>query len=263
MAIDRTGAGADAPARPKRSGGRSATAFLPREECRRRSPQAGEESWRRPLRFRRTRRSRPPSRLAHHRTHPKTAGPNQVERKRRKHLTAPAPQRGRQPPAPAPPRAHSGPPPPATNGPRQAPSTPPVSGRTTWLRFPAYPGRRARDGTRERALLGQALHRIDPAHIRDGRVEAAEPDHTNLIALTDSRATRREAGRANARSGEDASKAKRPNGREPPMDARRPLEAQHLASTGMAGRGSKNTGTCPRTMGERGLTTGGVPLYGA
>ena len=89
MAIDRTGASADTPAGPKRSGGWPATAFLPREEYRRRSPQAGEEGRRPPLRSRRPRRSRPPSRLAHQRTHPKTAGPNQVERRRRQHPTAP------------------------------------------------------------------------------------------------------------------------------------------------------------------------------
>jgi len=121
----------------------------------------------------------------------------------------------------------------------------------------------ARRTARGSVPFSARLSTASTRHIRDGRVEAAEPDRTNLVALTDSRATRREAGRANARSGEDASKAKRPNGREPPMDARRPVEALHLASTGMAGRGSKNTGTCPRTVGERGLTTGGGPLYGA
>ncbi len=76
----------------QRSGGRPATAFLPREECgdpARGGPGSPRDlsrgvalqgkkagSW--PLRSRRPRRSRPPSRLAHHRTPPELAAPNRA-----------------------------------------------------------------------------------------------------------------------------------------------------------------------------------------
>ena len=42
-------------------------------------------------------------------------------------------------------------------------AAPPASGQTVPSRLPAWTGRRAKDGTRESALLGQAPHRIDPA----------------------------------------------------------------------------------------------------
>jgi len=74
----------------------------------------------------------------------------------------PTSQRGRQPPAPAPPRAHPGPPPTAQMR-TTTRAAPPASGQTVPSRLPAWTGRRAKDGTRESALLGQAPHGIDPA----------------------------------------------------------------------------------------------------
>ena len=198
MAIDRTGAGADAPVGPQRSGGRPATAFLPREECRRRSRPAGEESWRRPLRSRRTRRSRPPSRLAHQRTHPKRPARTRAGRRRRERSTMPTPQRGRQPPAPAPPRTRPGPPPPAQDGPRRAFATSADSRQTIRSRLPAWTGRCAKDGTRERAPLGQAPHRISPAH--PPRPRRGRPLGRITRAGQPNRGAHLEAGRADPRS---------------------------------------------------------------
>jgi len=233
MAIDRRGWAPTYPLEPRRSGGRPATAFLPREECRKRSRPAGEESWRWPLRSRRPRRSRPPSRLANQRTHPETAGPNRVGRGMHG-PTTPTPQRGRQPPAPAPPRTRPGPPSPAPVEPRQALLTRPAPGRQARSRLPAWTGRRTKDGTRERALLGQKVSPAFP-RIRDGRVEAAQPDRTNMVASTTPRrlASRRSA--LTRARGEEASGARR--------------------------SGIEEHETCPRAMG--GLTTGRVPLYGA
>ena len=79
---------------------------------------------------------------------PGTAGPNWAGPRRTAPPRRPTPQRGRQPPAPAPPRAHLSPPPPALDGSRQAFATFADSGRTIPSRLPAWTGRRAKDGTR-------------------------------------------------------------------------------------------------------------------
>ena len=113
----------------------------------------------------------PPSRLAHQEAETEAAGQNPRRMGRRKRPHGVHPQPGRQPPAPAPPQVHPGPPPPAPGRPRQALSTPPASGQTVRSRLPAWTGRRAKDGTRERAPLAQAFHRII-RRICDGRVEA-------------------------------------------------------------------------------------------
>ena len=112
--------------------------------------------------------------------------------------------------------------------------------RLTWGdRFhrvrPAWTGRRTKDGTRERALLGQSPHRIDPAPChqqRRGRLHR----RTNMVAPTDTEAPRREAGRSDPRSIEKA----------------------------RAERGDRTDGRmCPRAADKSGLTTGGGPLFGA
>jgi len=237
MAIDRTGAGADAPARPKRSGGRPATAFLSREECRRRSREAGEESWRRPLRSRRTRRSRPPSRLAHHRTHrkrPARTGQNGD--------AASTFQRPCAPRTASPDTTHC-------RGPTLSHFLPGRANqdegchrparRAARSRFPAWTGRRTKDGTRERALLGQALHRIDPTHPRRPRRGHLHRPYQHDRAI-DPEATRLEAGRADPcrwRSRERSEATEQTGGL---AGCSHPARPHHLVPIGPAGRGSKN-----------------------
>jgi len=202
MAIDRTGAGADAPARPKRSGGRSATAFLPREECRRRSPQAGEESWRRPLRFRRPRRSRPPSRLAHQRTHRKRpTRTGQDEGATAFHGAPPAVQTVT--PAPASSREPTA----VHHHRRRADHDRPFRPRTS-------PGKRSQRGPRPgqpyaprtarwRVPLSARLPPYPIGRHATSLVEPAFNGRTNSAASTRTGAPRREAGRADPRSMEE------------------------------------------------------------
>ena len=161
---------------------------------------AGEESRRRPLRSRRTRRSRPPVQIGPSKDAPGTAGPNRAGRRRRERSTMPTPQRGRQPPAPAPPRARPGPPPPAPDGPRQILSTPPAFGQTVPSRSPGLDSP-THEGRHARACPFSAkLPTASTRHIRDGRVEPACNGRINMAAPTDTKRPRREAGRSDPRS---------------------------------------------------------------
>ena len=199
MAIDRTGTGADAPRRGRSAAedGRRRLSCLARNAGGR-SPQAGEESRRRPLRSRRPRRSRPPSRLAHQRTLPERPDRTGQDGDAASTLWRPPPQRGRRSSAPTPPRAHPGPPSPAQDGPRQALLTSPAAGRTIRSRLPAWTGRCAKDSTRERAPLGQAPHRISPAH--PPRPRRGRPPGRITRAGQPNRGAHLEAGRADPRS---------------------------------------------------------------
>ena len=122
--------------------------------------------------------------------------------------------------------------------------------------------RPTRQGRHARACpLGQAPHRII-RRICDSRVEAACIGRTDMMAPTDTEAPRREAGRLTR------ARCRRRERSEAAEQTRGPAGCLHPAGLVTLSRpalpvGDQRLGTCPRAVGERGLTTGGGPLYGA
>jgi len=117
--------------------------------------------------------------------------PDRTETPRAPHEAHPATRTAA--PAPAPPRANSQPLLPGRTNQHKGCRRP--AGQAIRSRFPAWTGRRTKDGTRERALLGQALHRIDPTHPRRPRRGHLHRPYQHGRAI-DPEATRLEAGRA-------------------------------------------------------------------
>jgi len=192
-------------------------AFLPREECRRRSREAGEESRELAVAVQAHEAKPYPVQIGPSQDETKTAGQNRAERRRRENLTTPTPQRGRQPrhqPRRGPTLSHFLPG--RTN---QDKGCHRPAGQAIRSGFPAWTGRRTKDGTRERALLGQTLHRIDPTHTRRPRRGHLHRRYQHDRAI-DPEATRLGRGAPTRADGEVASAARRPNRREALPDAR-------------------------------------------
>ena len=167
------GAGADAPVRAaaqRRTVGDGLSCLERNVEGR--SPQAGEESRQGPLRSRRQRRSRSPSRLAHQRTHPERPDRTRAGRNCTSPPRRPPPQQTAAPGTNAASSPHPDPPPSAPGPTTTGPLDHARAGRTLRSRLPAWTDRCAIDSTRERALSAKRPT-TSARHIRGGRVEAA------------------------------------------------------------------------------------------
>ncbi len=211
MAIDRTGAGADAPSGPQRSGGWPATVFLPREECRRRSREAGEESRELAVAVQAHEAKPYPVQIGPSQDETKTAGQNRTERRRREHLTRPTPQRGRQP----------------RHQPRRGPTLSHFcpAERTNTRAAAGLRDRRSGRGFRpgqvgaRRTARGSVPFSVKPStastrHIRDGRVEVICTGPTNMAGPSTPRRLASRRGALTRADGENASAAMGPNRRD-------------------------------------------------